>query len=179
MGESAHGRKGGALLAAALRGSADEDADVFAIKPARLPLLAGLVPEGFPLGREVAVAGRDAEEEGVVLFELVGRDERDGARLARRVHLGQHFLGQRLFDSVCERRGRVSFSVSCALGVRELRVLWFKSVCMDGIGLDWSGNALVDVRHAAGGFNAGFFGFGYLCDVAVHGILCQLSQYIL
>ena len=62
---------------------------------------------------------------------------------------------------------------------RESRVLWFKSVCMDGIGLDWSGDALVDVRLAAGGFNAGFFGFGYLCDVPVHGVLCQLSQYIL
>ena len=99
VGEGAHGRQRRALLAAALGRGADEDADVLAVVAARLPLLARLVPEGFPLSREVAVPRRDAEEEGVVLFELVGGDEGDGAGLAGGVHLGEDLLGEGLFDS--------------------------------------------------------------------------------
>lgn len=98
--EGAHGRQSGALLPSSLRGGADEDADVFAVEAASLPLLAGLVPEGFPLGGEVAEAGGDAEEEGVVFFELVRSDEGDGAGLAGCVHLREDFFGKGLFDSV-------------------------------------------------------------------------------
>lgn len=100
MGEGAHGGQSGALLPAALRGGADEDADVLAGEAAGLPLLAGVVPEGLPLGGEVAVAGGDAEEEGVVLLELVRGDDGDGSGLARGVHLGEDFFGEGLFDSV-------------------------------------------------------------------------------
>lgn len=74
MRHGAHGRDDGALLPAARRSRGDEDAGVLAPIGAVGPLLAGVVPEGLPLGGEVAVAGRDAEEEGVVLRELVGRD---------------------------------------------------------------------------------------------------------
>ena len=100
--EGAHGRQGRALLSSALRGGADEDTNVFPVEPATLPLLAGLVPEGFPLGGEVAVSGWDTEEEGVVFFELVRGDDRDGAGLAGGVHLGEDFLGKGLLDSADE-----------------------------------------------------------------------------
>ena len=98
--KGAHDRQGRALLAAALRGRRDEEAGVLAVVAARLPLLARLVPKGLPLGGQVAVAGRDAEEEGVVLFELVRGDEGDRGRLAGGVHFGQDFLGKGLFDPV-------------------------------------------------------------------------------
>lgn len=70
MGQSAHDCKRGALLATAWGGSRDEHASVFAVVAAGGPLLTSLVPEGFPLSREVAVTGGDAHEEGVVLREL-------------------------------------------------------------------------------------------------------------
>lgn len=105
VGEGAHGRQGGALLAAALRGRRDEEADVLAVVTPRLPLLARLVPKGLPLRGEVAVARRDPEQEGVVGGQLVRGDEGDRGRLARRVHLGQHFLGEGLFDSAGIERG--------------------------------------------------------------------------
>ena len=101
--KGAHGRQCRALLAAALGGRRDEDADVLAVVAARLPLLASLVPKGLPLVGEVAETGGDAEKEGVVFLELVWRDEGDGGRLAGCVHLGQDFLGKGLFDSVDER----------------------------------------------------------------------------
>ena len=79
MRESAHSRQRGAFLSSSLGGRADEETNIFPIVPASLPLLASRVPKGFPLGGEVAVAGWDAEEEGVIFFELVGSDEGDGA----------------------------------------------------------------------------------------------------
>ena len=98
--EGAHGRQRRALLAAALRGRRDEEAGVLAVVAARLPLLARVVPKGLPLGGQVAVARRDAEQEGGVLFELVRGDEGDRGRLAGCVHFGQDLLGEGLFDSV-------------------------------------------------------------------------------
>ena len=99
VGEGAHRRQRRALLAAALGSGADEDANVLAVVAARLPLLPRLVPEGFPLVREITEPRRNAEEEGVILFELVGSDEGDGAGLAGSVHLGEDLLGEGLFDS--------------------------------------------------------------------------------
>lgn len=86
VSESGHGRNGSRLLATALGAGADEQAGVLAPEAAGLPLAAGLVPEGAPLGWEVAVAGWDAEEEGVVLLERLGVVEgRDlGVPVARR-----------------------------------------------------------------------------------------------
>ena len=98
--ERAHGRQRRALLPPALRGRRDEEAGVLAVVAARLPLLARVVPKGLPLGGQVAVARRDPEQEGVVLFELVRGDEGDRGRLAGCVHLGQDLLGEGLFDSV-------------------------------------------------------------------------------
>lgn len=104
VGESAHGRQRRALLSATLGGRRDEEADVLAVESASLPLLAGLVPEGPPLGGEVAEAGWDTKEKGIVFLELIGSDERDGGRLARCVHFLEDFLGKGLFDSTNEKR---------------------------------------------------------------------------
>ena len=100
MSKRTHRGKGGALLASTLGSGGDEDADVFTPVAARLPLLAGRVPEGLPLGGEVAVTGGDAEEEGVVFFELVWGDEGDGVGLAGGVHFAEDFLGQGFLDPV-------------------------------------------------------------------------------
>lgn len=68
VSQSAQSGDDGRLLATAGGGCADEDAGILAPVAARLPLLTGGVPEGFPLRREVTVTGRDAEEEAVVLL---------------------------------------------------------------------------------------------------------------
>lgn len=101
--ESAHSRQRRALLSSSLRGGTDEDTNIFPVVSASLPLLASLVPEGFPLGREVAITGGNAKEEGVIFFKLVGGDEGDGAGLAGCVHLGEDLFGEGLLDS---RRGK-------------------------------------------------------------------------
>ena len=169
MRKSAHSSQSGALLPSALRCRADEDADVFAVVAASLPLLAGLVPEGFPLGGEVAVAGGDAEEEGVVFFELVRGDEGDGAGLARRVHLREDFFGKGLFDSVfdCSAFGEL------LVHERRESSVFFAQVHVLEIA---SADSLIDIGFASGGFNASFLGFGNLCNVAVHGILGGIGQ---
>lgn len=97
----AHGIHSSALLPTAHSGSRHEQTRVLAPQGTGLPLAAGLVPEGLPLGREVAVSGRDAEEEGVVLLEGFWVAERgDLAGFGRGVHLGQDVFGERLFDAV-------------------------------------------------------------------------------
>ena len=101
VGESAHGSESSALLSTALGAGADEQAGVLAPEATGLPLTAGAVPEGPPLRGEVAVAGGNAQEEGIVLLED-GRvaDLRDGGVLGGSVHLGQDFLGESLGDAV-------------------------------------------------------------------------------
>jgi len=65
MRKRAHSRQGSTLLASALGSGGDEDAGVFAVVTPGLPLRACVVPEGFPLGREVACVG---DEESVLLL---------------------------------------------------------------------------------------------------------------
>ena len=181
VGEGAHGGQGGALLPAALGGGGDEDADVLAVEAARLPLLARVVEEGLPLGGEVAEAGRDPQEEGVVLLQLVRGDEGDGGRLRRGVHFRKDFLGQGLFDSIREEKRQVNFLGGAFLPVRSQKEgkkggrgqifgndsVWRK--------LD-RGNPLVEVGLASGCLDTGFLGFGKLGNVAIHGVLYQWSQ---
>jgi hypothetical protein len=101
VGESAHGGHSSALLSTALGRGADEEAGVLAPEAAGLPLLAGVVPEGPPLGGEVAVAGGDAHQEGVVLLEGRGVGHLgDRAVLFGSVHLGEDLLGEGLGDAV-------------------------------------------------------------------------------
>ena len=41
----------------------------------------------------------------------------------------------------------------------------------------WEWDSLKDISVASSGFNASFFGFGNLGDMAVHGILDEVDQY--
>ena len=92
------------LLAAAERGGRDEHGRELARERAGRPELAGRVPERLPLGGEVAVAGGDAEEEGVELGEVAGREDRVRG-LGGRVQLGEDVLGERLGDPVLGGEG--------------------------------------------------------------------------
>lgn len=101
VGEGAHGSESSALLSTTLGAGRDEQASVLAPEAAGLPLTAGPVPEGPPLGGEVAVAGGDAHQEGIVLCEDGGvGDLRDGGVLGGSVHLGEDLIGEGLGDAV-------------------------------------------------------------------------------
>lgn len=101
VSKSAHGSKSSALLSTSLGTSRHEKARVLAPEAAGLPLLAGVIPEGPPLRREVAVAGGNAHKEGIVLLEDRGvGDLGDRGVLGGSVHLGQDFLGESLGDAV-------------------------------------------------------------------------------
>ena len=103
--QGAHTGQGRALLPAALGPSRDEEAGVFTPVATGGPLLTGGIPEGLPLGRKVAVAGGDAEEEGVIALESVGGDGGD-VEFWGGVHLGEDFGREGLRDS----SGRGNFS---------------------------------------------------------------------
>lgn len=127
--KSAHSGQGSALLATTLGGSGDEQTGVLTPVGTGLPLAAGLVPEGLPLGREVAVTGGDTEEEGVVLLEGLGVLEGgDLGRLWWGVHLLKHLLGEGLGNLVQVARttgglNTLLFGLSNLLDVAIHRVL--------------------------------------------------------
>lgn len=97
MGQSAHGSDSGRLLTTAEGASRDEETGVLAPETALGPDAAGLVPPSLPLGGEVTVAGRDAEEEGIVLEQLLWLRNGVGG-LGRSVHQGENIVGQGLRD---------------------------------------------------------------------------------
>lgn len=97
VGEGAHGGDGSGLLATTGGTGGDEETGVLAPVAAGSPDGAGLVPEGLPLSGEVAVAGGDTEEDGIVLQEVGGLSN-GVAGLGRGVHLAQHLLGESLGD---------------------------------------------------------------------------------
>lgn len=97
VGEGAHGGNGSRLLATTEGTGGDEETGVLAPVATGSPDGAGLVPEGLPLGREVAVAGGNTEQDGIVLEEVIGLSNRV-AGLGRGMHLGQNFLGEGLGD---------------------------------------------------------------------------------
>ena len=99
MGKSTHCRDGSALLSSPLRSGGDEQTTVFPPVTTSIPHLAGGIPEGFPLGREVAVASWNTHKECIVLLELFSGDEGDLLALPRGVHFGEDFLGEGLLDS--------------------------------------------------------------------------------
>ena len=99
MRKRAHGRNRRALLPSTLGRGRDKHPGVFAPVSAGLPLLAGAIPEGFPLGWEVAVASWDAEKEGVVFGEFFRGDFGDGAVFWGRVHLREDVGGKGFGDS--------------------------------------------------------------------------------
>ena len=50
------------------------------------------------------------------------------------------------------------------------------SRCLDMEMEGWEWDSLKDISLASSGFNASFFGFSNLCDMAVHGVLCEMDQ---
>ena len=85
------------LLPTAGRRGGHEHGRVLAEERALRPELAGRVPERLPLGGEVAVAGGDAEDEGVKVGEVVGGE--DGVvGLGGRVELLEDLLREGLRD---------------------------------------------------------------------------------
>lgn len=120
VGEGGHGGEGGGLLAAAGGGGGDEEPRVLAVEAARLPLTASAVPEGLPLGGEVAEARGDAEQEGVVAGQRGRVGQRlDVGGLGGRVHLTQDLFGEGLGDPVwvvlleCIPRGSRDYPPHC------------------------------------------------------------------
>ena len=99
VGESAHGSNGSRLLATTESTSGDEQTGVLAPEATSGPNTAGAVPEGLPLSGEVTVTGRDTEEDGIVLEEVVGGSNGVGG-LGGSVHLGEDFLGKGLGDPI-------------------------------------------------------------------------------
>ena len=112
--QCAHRGDGSALLATALRSGRNEESGVlaplacvsvsicnaqrFTYIGSLLPLLASMIEESLPLGREVAVAGRDTEEERIITFHNFRSDERNRIGLARGVHQLEHLSRQSLLD---------------------------------------------------------------------------------
>lgn len=86
VGKSREGRNRSRLLSTTWACTRDEDTCELARETTACPQASRGVPEGLPLGWEVAVTGGDAEEEGVVGSEGSGID--DGViRLGGSVHL--------------------------------------------------------------------------------------------
>lgn len=104
VGEGAHGGNGRRLLSAAQGARGHEQAGELAVVEAVGPLSAGAVPERFPLGGEVAVAGGDAHEDGVVLLELLGAggalEQGNVLGLAGGAHGRESLLGESLGNLV-------------------------------------------------------------------------------
>ena len=94
-----------------------------------MPLLSGLVPEGFELCGEVAVAGGDTEEDSVEFFEDGGVVEGgDRGVLGGSVHLVEDVLGKGLGDSGRGLVGglegdEVGVWIAIAIASREIMVL--------------------------------------------------------
>ena len=99
MGQGTQRGDDGGFLPTSRRGRGHEDAGELAPVASGLPLPAGGIPERLPLRREIAVASRDAQQEGVVAFKDFRGDEWDFGRLGGGVHQGEHFLRKVLFHS--------------------------------------------------------------------------------
>lgn len=101
VGEGAHGSDSSGLLATTEGTGRDEETGVLAPEATSSPDATGAVPEGLPLGGEVAVAGGDTQKESIVLLEDGGVGEGgDGVVLGRGVHLVENLLRQGLLDAV-------------------------------------------------------------------------------
>lgn len=92
VSERAQGSDDGGFLTAARSSGGYENPGILAPIRSALPFLARGVPEGLPLRREISVTGRNAQEKAIIALKDVGSDQGNIRRLARGVHLGQHFL---------------------------------------------------------------------------------------
>jgi hypothetical protein len=86
-----HSRQRGSFLSTTLRSSANEQSNILTPEATSRPLLAGRIPEGLPLSREISKTGRDTEEERVVILEGGGVDSRIGG-FGTCVKLGEDFF---------------------------------------------------------------------------------------
>lgn len=153
VSESAHGSNGGRLLTTTQGTRGDEQTGILAPVAAGGPDAAGLVPEGLPLGGEVAEAGGDAEEDGIVL-EQVSRLSDGVGGLGGGVHLAEDVGG--------EGFGNPGVPISMN-GTHKSR-------------LKDEEDSLEDIGLAACGFDTLLLSLGQLGDVAVHGVLDMVSR---
>ena len=91
VSECRYGANYGCLLSSTHCPGGDEHACELAVEGASPPEVTCRVPEGFPLGRKVAVPRRNAEKETVVVWELL-HFENGIVGLGRRVHLFKYFF---------------------------------------------------------------------------------------
>ena len=97
VSQSAHGVHGGRFLTTAQAAGREEDTGLLAPVATPGPDAARLVPEGLPLGREVAVPGGDAKQDGVIFEECLGCS--DGVvALGRGLQLLQNLVRECLGD---------------------------------------------------------------------------------
>jgi len=100
MRQRTHRRHRRTLLPTTLRPRRHKQPSILPPVPTRLPLPTRAVPEGTPLGWEIAIAGRNSEQEGVVLFELFrARELGDRGVFGRRVHFREDFVWQRFLHA--------------------------------------------------------------------------------
>lgn len=88
----------GSFLATALASGGEEHSSRLARELLRAPQVARAIHERFELRRHHAEPGREPEEEAVGLDELAGRDDRHIGLLRRSADLGEHFVGEGLWD---------------------------------------------------------------------------------
>lgn len=100
VSKRAHGGDAGRLLTSTEGSGGDEKASVLAPEATLLPLAAGAIEECLPLGREIAVASGDPEENTVVLCKLLGSNAGNGRILGWGVHLLEDFLGKGFLNPV-------------------------------------------------------------------------------
>jgi len=105
-----HSRQRGSLLSTTLRSSANEQPNILTPEATRRPLLAGCIPEGLPLCREISEPGGDAEEERVVFLKGGGVYSRIGG-FGTCVKLGENFFWECLADSEDIKREIVCYLV--------------------------------------------------------------------
>lgn len=72
MRQSRHCAYASRLLTTTGGARGDEKSSIFAPVCASAPLLSGGIPEGLPLGREVAITSGNTEKEGIVFLEGSG-----------------------------------------------------------------------------------------------------------
>ncbi len=104
MGKGTHCRNGSAFLSSTLRSGGNEQTTVFTPITTSEPHLASGIPEGFPLGGEIAVTSWNTHKESIVFLERIRGDEGDVFALLWDVHFGEDILSEGLLDSSSEVR---------------------------------------------------------------------------
>lgn len=170
MREGRHAGEGGGFLASSGGGGADEDADVFAPVATVLPLAAGLVPEGAPLGGEVSVCSHRMS----VRPKYLGCDNENLAGIYAEMYVRRP-LGYGFHWSIQRTSGRDADQESIVFleGLGGDDGVVGLGGCVH-LGEDFFGEGLgdlVDVGFDAGLLQTSLLSLGHGLDVAVHGVL--------